>query len=343
MADASVTADEKAQCRRCEWPSYLPDPSSGDPELAEIKELLAGGRYLRAFLFPSDESSTETRTRTEQAIAYFAEQGENYPPPSGWARVAAPADAVPSPIQASLAEPAQNPAIWSPKEAGVAVSLTGGEALLATTDHLVAGRAIPFAVDRTYRSSMLGYGPLGSAGWSGNLFAHLREIETTGEVEYHDGQGHVWRFYPLSGDPPSDDYEDDPSGSYYAPKGVYLRLQKLSGDQGWRLLGRQHDSAHFDAAGRLIEVSDRHRRGAGAGEQGNTISYHYDSFGQLVAIKDDLGRMHRFEYYDDPRPESAGGDGDRYGLLKKITDFIDRTVEYEYADNRTLLREACRM
>ncbi|MCP4654550.1 MAG: RHS repeat protein, partial [bacterium] len=339
VPEAGETADEKGQCRRCDWPSYLPDPKdgeAGDPELDKIKELLAGGRYLRVFLFPTTDSSQETKERTEEAIAYFEAQGENYPLPSGWARVAAPADAVPSPLQASLAEPAQNPAIWKTGEARVEVSLSAGEALLTANDHLVGGRGLPFAFDRTYRSGMLGYGALGSAGWSADTFAHLREIETTGEVEYHDGAGHVWRFYPRTAEEVPDDYEDDPAGSYYAAPGVYLRLQRLSGDTGWRLLGRQHDSLLFDADGRLIEASDRLRRQAAANEQGSTIFYRYDPFGQLVTVEDDLGRRYRFEYHDDPRPESQGGDGVRYGLLDKITDFHDRTIEYEYDDDRTL-------
>ncbi len=44
------TADEAAQCRRCGWPGYLPDPLENDPALANVKELLAG-RHVRAFLF----------------------------------------------------------------------------------------------------------------------------------------------------------------------------------------------------------------------------------------------------------------------------------------------------
>src|SRR6185436_15054272 len=107
-------------------------------------------------------------------------------------------DAVPSPLQASLAEPPQSPAVWDAGEAGVAVALTGGELLLGATDRTVPGRALAVPLDRTYRSAMLGYGPFGSAGWSGSLFAHLRELPVTGEVEYYDGMGNVWRFYPKS-------------------------------------------------------------------------------------------------------------------------------------------------
>lgn len=212
-----------------------------------------------------------------------------------------------------------------------------GTAATGTTVRVRDGDLVfTFSFTRTYRSGTLGYGPLGSAGWSANLFAHLREIETTREVEYHDGRGNVWRFLPRDGGEPPAGFDDDPSGSYFVPRGLYLRLQKLSAEQGWRLLSREHHSLFFDARGRLVAFSDRHRRNAPVDEQGSTIRFRYDTFGQLVGIKDDLGRNYRLEYFEDPRPEDDGGDGPRYGLLEKITDFIDRTVEYEYSEDRTL-------
>lgn len=338
-APGDETADEKAQCRRCEWPGYLPDPLSNDESLDNVKELLAG-RFVRAFLFATSDGGVGevTRQATEDAIEFFEQHGENYPPPAGWAEIAGPADAVPSPLQVSLAEPAQSPAVWSAGEAGVSVALPGGELLLSAIDHDVEGRAIPFSLDRTYRSGMLGYGPLGSAGWSASLFAHLRELPVTGEVEYHDGLGHVWRFFPRTLEQVPAGYEEDEAGSYYVPAGVYLRLQKLSGGQGWRLIGRGHEIALFDGLGRLAEVSDRHYRAGTAGERGNRMRLRYDPFGQLVTVVDDLERQYKFEYFDDPLPEAEGGDGDRYGLLESVTDFADREVRYEYDDERRLIK-----
>ncbi|MFH1176614.1 MAG: DUF6531 domain-containing protein, partial [Acidobacteriota bacterium] len=339
------SADETAGCRRCAWPSYLPDPKDDEPDGAEldsVKELLAGGPYLRAFLFAKGEDTPEAaKQATEDALAYFERQEDNYRAPIGTARLAAWADLVPSPIQASLAEPAQSSASWSPGEAGVGVSLVSGEASLAATDWSVPGRALAVTMDRTYRSDTLGYGPLGSAGWSGGLLAHLRELATTGEVEYHDGSGQVWRFYPRKKDTPkdtpSDDWEDDQAGSYFVPEGLYLRLEKLEGDQGWRLIGRQHDIARFDSKGRLIELSDRLRQNTlDRLAQGNTLSFTYDVFGQLAAIEDDLGRQYRLEYLDDPRAEDEGGDGKKYGLLEKLIDFADREVEYAFDEDRRL-------
>jgi RHS repeat-associated protein len=359
--DENKDADEEAQCRRCKWPGYLPDPEDDDdPELENVEELLAGP-YVRAFLFapkpgelqddPDDDDpaiAEKTIEDTRKAIELFTELGEKYPLPAGSAAVAGWADSVPSPVQASLAEPPQSPAVWDAGEAGVAVALPGGELLVAATDRAVPGRALAFSLDRTYRSGMLGYGPFGSAGWSASLFAHLRELPLTGEVEYHDGMGHVWRFYPNSLKEAPEGYEKDEAGSYYVPKGLYLRLQKLSGGQGFRLLGRQHDVARFDALGRLIELSDRHHQDGAAEEstgkdQGSRIQLRYDPFGQLVTVVDDLGRRYELEYYDDPRPDKEGtsedeGDGPRYGLLKKVTDFVDREVAYEYDEERRLTK-----
>ncbi|HWN41061.1 MAG TPA: polymorphic toxin-type HINT domain-containing protein [Thermoanaerobaculia bacterium] len=329
--------DEEAQCRRCAWPDYLPNPEGNDPALENVEELLAG-RYVRAFLFASDEGGNPTKAATEEAIAFFEARGRNYPLPAGWAEVAGPADAVPSPLQVSLAEPAQSPAVWGAGEAGVSVAMPGGEVLLAATDHSVDGRALPFSLDRTYRSGMLGYGAFGSAGWTASLFAHLRELPVTGEVEYHDGMGHVWRFFPRTLPEAPEGYEEDDAGSYYMPAGVYMRLQKLSGGQGWRLIGRTHDVALFDGMGRLMEASDRHYRGGTSGEQGNRIQLRYDPFGQLRTVVDDLQRQYRFEYFEDPLPEAEGGDGIRYGLLKSVTDFADRKVEYEYDGERRLAK-----
>ncbi|HEY0782909.1 MAG TPA: hypothetical protein VGE98_10665, partial [Thermoanaerobaculia bacterium] len=118
-APGNDTADEAAQCRRCDWPGYLPDPANAAPDdLANFKELLAG-RYVRAFLFASDTAGEATKQATTAAIAFFTQRGANYPLPAGSAEVAGAADLVPSPLQASLAEPAQRPALWSPGEAGV--------------------------------------------------------------------------------------------------------------------------------------------------------------------------------------------------------------------------------
>ena len=284
----------------------------------------------------------EAIDNTDAAIGFFEDQGDNYRRPGGSAEVVAWADTLPSPTQASLAEPVLNPAIWSPGEAGVSVSLVGGDAMLGAVDQSVPGRSIPFLLERSYRSGVLSRAPLGVAGWSSRLFAHLRAISTTGEVEYHDGRGNVWRFYPLTADSgPSiagagayyavaEGYDvDRPGRQFVAPKGLYLDLEEVPGG-GWRLIGRHNDSAIFDRDGRLIELRDRHRKGkADPDEQGSTMFLEYDIFGQLKAVEDDLGRRYRLHYQENV-------DQADYGLLTLVRDFAGREIEYSYDVRRRL-------
>jgi RHS repeat-associated protein len=344
--DLAETADEMSQCRRCERPYFIDEPEQpadgeepvDDDATESIKELLAGGRYVRVFI-PTSEVTSQ----------FFADRGDSYRAPVGYAEVSTWADSVPSPIQVSQAEPPLNPAIWSPQEAGVAVSLASGDMLLSTTDHTVRGRSIPFSFDRSYRSGTMGYGPLGSAGWSSALFAHLRVIKTTGEVEYHDGTGKVFRFLPrgkqyICGvsdekirlcDPPAPSgYEYDGNNKYLVQKGLYLRLQQLPGAAGWRLIGEHNDVLIFNEDGKLVEVRDRLRHGAREVlTQGNTIRLEYDRYGQMIRVIDDLDRHYTFEYEEDT-------DSPKYGLLKSFRDFItekDRTIEYTYDNDRRLM------
>jgi len=239
---------------------------------------------------------------------------------------------------ASPTEPALGAAYWSPGEAGVSVSLVSGEAVLTATDFAWRGRMLTLALERVYRSGSLGYGPLGAAGWHSPLFAHLRENRVTGELQYYDGRGRVFRFLPLGKEAPPDGWEADPNSGYAVPKGLYARIVKEGGGRGWMLLGRNHDFARFDAKGRLIEISDRLRQYKEPSEQGSTIRLFYDFFDQVKHIEDDLGRKYDLAYFEDPRPESKGGDGPRYGLLKKVTDFAGRTIEYEFDDQRRLVK-----
>jgi RHS repeat-associated protein len=340
--DASAgEADEEGQCRRCDWPAYLPDPHGSGPELDRVKEVLAG-RHVRVFLFADSGAApvggATAAEATRAAIAYFEDHAVSYPLPSGHAEVLAAAAAVPSPYQVALAEPAGSPAFWNAGEAGVAAALTGGELLLQATDHAVAGRSLPFVFSRSYRSGTLGYGPLGAAGWSSPLFARIRELPS-GEAEYHDGTGRVWRFPPkaASAEERLEGYEEDPTSvSYDVPEGLYVSLVKRPGGIGWILQHPDNATVSFDGAGRLVEIADRLYRAGTRGDVGNRLRFGYDAFGHLVSIIDDLGRRYRLEYHDDPRPVSEGGDGPRYGLLRQVIDFADREVEYRWDEERRL-------
>ena len=365
----SESADEETQCRRCDRPTYL-QRLIDDGRLVEsdIKELLAAGPYLRAVLtsrktdpFDTGISVPDDDGRTVRAEAFFASHSSVYRTPSGAARLVAWADEVPSPIQSSLKEPILNPASWDSGERGVSILLGGGEATLTAIDYAKAGRGLDIALDRTYRSGLLGFGPLGSAGWSSSLLQHLRRIPLYGEgknpkasvsprgapttladltdvpelVEYHDGAGHVFRFSTKVGAqcPAGTERDlDDGKETYCAPVGLYLRLQKLEGGQRYRLIGRQKSVLLFDGRGRLLEIRDRHRQNeTDPVSQGNTHTLVYDAFGTLAQLEDDYGRVYRFEHFDDPRT-----DGEQYGLLKTFTDFVDRKLQYRWRQNPSI-------
>jgi RHS repeat-associated protein len=330
---AAEKADEDSQCRRCEralyLPAYTPPPSTAEP----LVEVLAGGPYVRAFLSVDPSSLGSVQTATQQAIDFF--DSADYRAPTGVAQLSAHADEVPSVAQVSLAEPARSPAFLS-TEAGGAVSLTSGEGLLSQVDHAVAGRGLSFAFERSYRSGVLGYGPLGAAGWGSPLHAHIRELVLEGGInaqkqtiaEYHDGEGQVFRFVSkdASGVCPTGT-EEDTLGSYCAPEGLYLRLQRLG--KGWRLIGRTNDTAVFDEGGRLTEISDRFRRGEpDPTKQGSTLRLLRDPAGQLAEVEDDLGRSYAFRYHEDPADA-------RFGLLRELEDFDGRKVAFTYDGSAT--------
>jgi hypothetical protein len=290
--------------------------------MALIRELLAGGPYLRALPYQPDCGGADAGrcdgisqaaiTGTEQLLEAYDSpvEGASRPLPVGLLGVTAWADAVPSPIQAAGAEPAMAPAVWSPGEAGVAVSLVAGEALLSATDYQAVGRSLPLTVHRTYRSGTLGHGPLGAAGWHSSLFAHLRLLPTINAVVYHDGSGSVWTFLDKRRYPEiPEGWEDDALGQYLVPEGLGLRLRWVAGSGRWQLFNAEHGMLSFDADGRLVEISDRHRQRQPRHSQGNTLRLIHDGMGRLVLIEDELHRCARLTYY-------GSDDRDRYGLLK---------------------------
>lgn len=339
-------ADEAGQCRRCTRPEHLPAAGvDSDPSV----EVLVTGPYLRMLLAEDPEHPSSA---TRQALEVFESLGDDYRAPFGVVEVAGWAGTIPSPTQGSGAEPALNPAVY-PLEAGASIVLTSGEATIETVDHQVPGRALGFAMDRTYRSNVLGYGPLGAAGFTSSLFAELRQVPLFGRscdggtygqtgtlFLLHDGEGHVYRLLVpapeqqacLAGCP--DGFEADGGSGVCVQKGVYLRM--VSEDGGYRVFGPDFGSLVFDERGRLREVRDRLRRDARKAEdQGNTLLLQRDPTGQLLSAEDELGRVYSFEYDDTPY-DAQGKVRPNFGLLEKIVDRGDgsaasrRTIEYVF-------------
>lgn len=372
--DQDDSAGEGAACRRCRLPSYL------DLKTMKLKDLLAAGPYLRAHLFVENALGDAA---TQGAIDWFQARREAYPAPRGTIPVDAWADAVPSPAQVTLAEPALNPAVWQ-GEAGLRVALGPGEALFDSTDFAAAGRGVDFAFDRSYRSGMLGFGPLGAAGWSSNLFAHLRFIPPVltsasgasktysylGEAQYHDGHGRVLTFYPacekdcppgyatppgitdgrmcppdteLDPGPASAGQSDQEGTSYCVQKGVYLHLQQLENGRAYRIVSRTHSQLYFNADGSLAEVSDRFRREP-KGSAKRENTLRLSYDGTRHLVAAEDDYGRRYSFEYERDPQKA-----TYGLLTSMKDFgkggAQRRVEYGFdtADPETRLLRKVRL
>ncbi|MEO8379411.1 MAG: Ig-like domain-containing protein, partial [Acidobacteriota bacterium] len=177
--------------------------------------------------------------------------------------------------------------------------LHSGELESSSVDLVAEGRnGFDVVFDRTYRSRTIGYTALGM-GWDSSNFRRLRALPT-GDVEYRDGAGEVWRF------------KSNASGGYDAPKGLFLGL--TSSDRGWQLVDQKGRITAFDNLGRMVLETDEFTSSAYAVDEGNIIRYLYGPDGLLTRIVDPVGRESTLTY-----------DRDR---LQSVQDKRGRVVTY---------------
>lgn len=207
--------------------------------------------------------------------------------------------------------------------------LHSGELESSSVDLVAEGRAgWDVVFDRTYRSRTIGYTALGM-GWDSTNFRRLRALPT-GDVEYRDGAGEVWRFKTNS------------SGGFEAPKGLFLGL--TSSDRGWQLVDQKGRITAFDNLGRLVLETDEFSSNAYAVDQGNIIRYLYGPDGLLRKIVDPVGRESNLTYekdllrsVEDKRGRVANYEPDTLLRLHKVllpsvsnTDDVRPTIQYGY-------------
>lgn len=206
---------------------------------------------------------------------------------------------------------AQNPSFLT-TEAGVAVATHSGEAQTAWTDLAIKGRGLDFVLTRYYVSDVLHAGPFGR-NIDSPLFARLRDL-SSGDVDFYPGDGtrHTFKY-------------DSNAKRFEAPTGVFLDLYRKP-DLTFFLVYPDNTRLFFDRDGRLTKLIDRQRTKED-GSDGNELAFYYDGAGRLALVTDPTHRQVRFEYY----PDSALP-GSR-GLISKVTDFDDRTVNYTYKED----------
>ena len=300
-----ATKEKKAEagCYACERPEFLKGKTEGEG----IYELYTNGRYLtvRPELAGLGDDTVFEGTEYE----YLGRQKRM----SGLFTTIM-ADTI-RPTEVLTA--GQNPPVATGMIAET-IFLHSGELHSATTDLNVGGRAgTELLVERTYRSRTLG-GSVFGQGWDSALLRRLRALPN-GDVEYRDGSD-VWTFKYVNGD-------------YKAPEGLFLKLARTG--RGWSLIDQQWRVTDFDDLGRITLETDEFFDPSAPGS-GNLIRYVYDETGRLAQIVDPVQRATKLAYW---KESEAGATGAFPGMIKQVTDWRDRKIDYEYQSaNGTLMK-----
>ncbi|MCP4959094.1 MAG: RHS repeat protein, partial [Actinomycetia bacterium] len=187
--------------------------------------------------------------------------------------------------------------------------LHSGEMSMAATDLHLRGRGLDFAFVRTYRSQIVGGGPLGP-GWDHGYRMRLRELPN-GDVEYFDGRGRRELFKLAR----------QATGVYDLPVGSFQQLNRH--ESGWNIVDPSDTLLRFDRYGRLVSISDSIKT---APEVGTALEFSYDLRSRLVEV-DAHGRWIKLGYDD-------------AGRLINLSDFSGREFHYGYdADGRLMEME----
>ncbi|UCH95189.1 MAG: RHS repeat protein [Candidatus Aminicenantes bacterium] len=208
-----------------------------------------------------------------------------------------------------------NPAIYSN------VMLDTGELVWQETDLRIPGRGMDFVFQRTYRSQVIYSGVLGW-GWDHNYNKRMKELYT-GDIIYYDGSGRRERF------------KAEKNGNtiigYKAPKGWFVELIR-SEDGLFYLIYPDRRIECYNSVGLLTKILDRNF---------NKLVFFYDVSNQLTGVMDTMGRLIQLEYYPFEKETDENGVPEGQfkatsGRLKKITDFSNRTLTFEYYENGDL-------
>ncbi len=298
FASSSEAQKNALGCFSCTRPQFL----QGKTEADDVWELFTNGRAIsvRPDLCASG-SNCATNIFTGTPYAYLGKQNRLV------ARFATVMADTVRPLPVLVAAQAAPVAPGLMQETTYAHS---GEVEASHVDMDFGGRnGWDVVIDRTYRSRTLGGTAMGQ-GWESSIFKRLRPMPS-GDVEYRDGAGEVWLF-KLNGT------------SYDAPKGFYVTLTRT--DRGYQLIDQKHRITGFDSLGRLAYECDEFVVSPDVNDKGNIVRYLYDDSGRLVQIVDPVHRSTTLSYFND------SASGVKAGLLQSITDWRNRTLDYDYND-----------
>ena len=191
---------------------------------------------------------------------------------------------------------------------GLGVNVANGNLLLQAHDLAIAGTGLPLAVQRTYNNLSVLSWDVGNS-WALNTGSDIELVlNGDGQGDGADIYGADWGvFFPRN-----------PDGSFASPTGIDATLIH-NGDGTYTLTS--HGSGlryHWPSGGGLmLSQTDKN---------GNTISYGYNSAGNLISLTDTQGRVTTFAHNS-----SASS-----GLITTMTDPAGRTWQYGYDSNKNL-------
>jgi RHS repeat-associated protein len=293
---SGANAQKKAEagCESCDRPKSLESLGEADG----VYELWTNGRFVS--VRPELKSSTQTIFDGTN-YAYLGQQNRLI---GRFSTIMA--DTV-RPTEALVA--AQNADV----AAGVIQETTflhSGEIETSAFDLDAGGRAdFNVKFDRAYRSRTIG-GSVFGQGWDSRLLQRLRALPN-GDVEYRDGAD-LWRF------------RGNASGGYDSPKGLFLKLTRTQ--RGWKMIDQGWGIREFDDLGRILAASDEFVD-LQVADSGNTMRYVYDESGRLSQLIDPVQRVSTLSYWTE---SEAGAQGAYPGLVKQISDWRDRKIDYAY-------------
>ncbi len=176
------------------------------------------------------------------------------------------------------------------------VNVANGNLVLETSDLKIAGTGLDLSIGRTYNSLSGNSTDLGTS-WTLNDGADVYlTVQTNGDADFQGPSGYVETF------------TKNLDGSFTSPAGINATLVENAGGGYTLTFHKNSEQYNFDSAGVFTSDVD---------QNGNTISFAYDTGGVLATITDTQGRV--------VTVASSGG------LISSLTDVASRAVTYTYS------------
>jgi RHS repeat-associated protein len=175
------------------------------------------------------------------------------------------------------------------------VNVANGNLVLETSDLKIAGTGLDLDLGRTYNSLSGNSTDFGTS-WTLNSGGDVHlAIQTNGDADFQGPSGYVETF------------AKNTNGSFTSPAGINATLVENAGGDYTRTFHKNSEQYNFDSTGVFTSDVD---------QNGNTISFAYDTSGTLASITDTQGRV--------VTVTSSGG------LIGSMTDVASRAVDYTY-------------